>query len=104
VREAFSQFGTVISVTLAEDRHTGCPRGFGYVEMEGGEDAAIAGLNRTDLRGQPLTVCGARPKDPPPSAGLIVGRTPFTLPDRGQGTGLAAERRAFGRRDDRPLA
>jgi hypothetical protein len=30
--------------------------------MESGADAAIAGLNRTDLGGQPLTVCGAQPR------------------------------------------
>jgi RNA recognition motif-containing protein len=62
LREAFSKFGPVISVTFAEDRFSGRRRGFGYVEMEHGDDAAIAGLNRTDLGGQPLTVCGARPK------------------------------------------
>jgi hypothetical protein len=62
VEYAFSKFGRVLSVTLAEDRQAGRHRGFGYVEMEDGDSAAIAGLNRTDLRGQPLTVCGAIPK------------------------------------------
>ena len=62
VEYAFSKFGRVLSVTLAEDRHSGRHRAFGYVEMEDGESAAIAGLNRTDLRGQPLTVCNAVPK------------------------------------------
>jgi RNA recognition motif-containing protein len=62
VEDAFSQFGRVLSVTLAADRQSGRHRAFGYVEMEDGESAAIAGLNRKDLRGQPLTVCGAIPK------------------------------------------
>jgi hypothetical protein len=100
VREAFAQFGTVVTVTLAEDRHSGRPRGFGYVEMEEG-DAAIAGLNRTDLRGQPLTVCAARPRNPlPVSDPLRVGRahSPSGL---GAASGIELERRAFLRRDGR---
>ena len=62
VEDAFSKFGRVLSVTLAEHRQSGRHRAFGYVEMGSGESAAIAGLNRTDLRGQPLTVCNAIPK------------------------------------------
>jgi RNA recognition motif-containing protein len=59
VEDAFSKFGRVLSVTFAADRYSGPHRAFGYVEMEDGDSAAIAALNRTDLRGQPLTVCGA---------------------------------------------
>ena len=62
VEDAFSQFGRVLSVTFAENRPSGRHRAFAYVEMEDGENAAIAGLNRKDLHGQPLTVCGAVPK------------------------------------------
>ena len=62
VEDAFSQFGRVLSVTFAEDRKSGRHRAFAYVEMEDGESAAIAGLNRKDLHGQPLTVCSAVPK------------------------------------------
>jgi RNA recognition motif-containing protein len=62
VGNAFSKFGRVLSVTLAEGRQSGRHRAFGYVEMEDGDSAAIAGLNRKDLRGQPLTVCAAIPK------------------------------------------
>ncbi|HVR30607.1 MAG TPA: RNA-binding protein, partial [Thermoanaerobaculia bacterium] len=46
VRAAFSRFGEVTSVDLATDRFTGHPRDFGYVEMDEGAAAAIAGLNR----------------------------------------------------------
>jgi RNA recognition motif-containing protein len=62
VEYAFSKFGRVLSVTLGEDRQSRRRGAFGYVEMEDGENDAIAGLNRTNLRGQPLTVCGAIPK------------------------------------------
>jgi len=61
VRAIFTRFGDVASVTLGTDRFSGRAKDFGYVEMEEG-DAAIAGLNRTELRGNTLTVCGARPK------------------------------------------
>ena len=62
VEDAFSQFGRVLSVTLANGHQSERHRAFGYVEMAEGESAAIAGLNRKDFRGQPLTVCGALPK------------------------------------------
>jgi len=62
IEDAFSPFGRVLSVTFAEDRKSGRHRAFAYVEMEDGENAAIAGLNRKDLHGQPLTVCSAVPK------------------------------------------
>lgn len=76
VRVAFSKFGAVISVSLAEDLHSGNLRGFGYVEMEDGGEAAIAGLNRTDLGGKPLTVCGAQPRKPEAGpAPLAIRRT-----------------------------
>jgi cold-inducible RNA-binding protein len=71
VEEAFSKYGRVLSVTFADDRQPGRHRAFAYVEMEDGDSAAIAGLNRKDLRGSPLTVCSAIPKataDASPSA------------------------------------
>ena len=34
VREMFAAFGAVQSVKLINDRETGRPRGFGFVEME----------------------------------------------------------------------
>lgn len=100
VRSAFSKFGTVISVTIAEDPHTGRQLGFGYVEMEEG-DAAIAGLNRTDLRGLPLTVCGARPRNPEPEAGLLSMTAARSTQDAMESKGVLAARRALSRGDER---
>ncbi|MBI2864801.1 MAG: RNA-binding protein [Chloroflexi bacterium] len=40
--ELFSQAGTVVSVTLPEERFTGRPRGFGFVEMENSSEAEEA--------------------------------------------------------------
>jgi RNA recognition motif-containing protein len=53
------------SARLAQDRDTGRVRGFGFVEMaERSEaNAAIAGLNASQLRGRTLTVNEAHPRD-----------------------------------------
>ena len=57
VREAFSQHGTVHSVALINDRETGRPRGFGFVEMD--DDAAMTAMQNLagkDMGGRPLRV------------------------------------------------
>ena len=58
VREAFSRFGEVTDVHLVTDRQTGQARGFGFVTMGSHESAqaAIAGMNGTDLDGRGLRV------------------------------------------------
>lgn len=63
VRELFSQFGEVRSVNLIQDRVTGKPRGFGFVEM-GSEDAetAISNLDGVEFGGRTLKVNEARPR------------------------------------------
>ena len=61
VREKFSEFGDVLAVNLINDRHTGQPRGFGFVEMNDEEaDRAIAALDSTDFGGRTLRVSQAR--------------------------------------------
>lgn len=62
LREAFSAYGTVTDVAVVTDRDTGRPRGFGFVEMSSGSDAAIEALNGAELDGRNLTVNIARPK------------------------------------------
>lgn len=63
VRAAFEAFGTVYEVSLIEDRNTGRPRGFGFVEMdEAGATAAIEGLNDKDFGGRNIQVNEAREK------------------------------------------
>jgi RNA recognition motif-containing protein len=46
VRDLFSKHGTVHSVALINDRETGRPRGFGFVEMD--DDAAMAAIQALD--------------------------------------------------------
>jgi len=57
IRNLFSEHGTVESVTLVQDRETGRPRGFGFVEMSRGDASrAIQALNGKALGGRPLRV------------------------------------------------
>jgi cold-inducible RNA-binding protein len=64
LRQMFSPFGAVESVSLVTERDTGRSRGFGFVEMTNDAEAAaaIAALNGKDSGGRPLTVNEARPK------------------------------------------
>src|SRR3954470_5055619 len=63
LREVFSQYGTVTKVQLIMDRETGRPRGFAFVEMSDGGDAAIQALNGSQLDGRSLTVNEAKPRE-----------------------------------------
>ncbi len=64
LRQAFENFGQVSSVNIITDKYSGRSRGFGFVEMGSKEEgeAAIAGLNGTDLGGRKLNVNEARPR------------------------------------------
>jgi len=63
VRAAFENFGEVISVKLIEDRETGRPRGFGFVEMDDqGALKAIQNLDGSDMGGRNIKVNEARPR------------------------------------------
>ncbi len=64
VRQLFEAHGQVASVSIIEDKFTGRPRGFAFVEMptDAEAQAAIAALNGKDLKGRPLTVNEARPR------------------------------------------
>lgn len=57
VNELFSKHGAVHSVALINDRETGRPRGFGFVEMDDGPaQAAIQGLNGYSMDSRELRV------------------------------------------------
>lgn len=65
LRQAFEQYGEVMSVKIIKDRETGELRGFGFVEMADAEKAqdAMAALNGAELEGQRLRVNEARPQE-----------------------------------------
>ena len=64
VRTAFEAFGEVTSVKLIEDRETGRPRGFGFVEMSDDNAAleAVEALDGKDFGGRNIKVNEARPR------------------------------------------
>ena len=63
VQDLFSQFGEVFSVKLINDRESGKPKGFGFVEMDDeAAPKAIDALNEKDFRGRNLRVNEARPR------------------------------------------
>ncbi|MFP5222316.1 MAG: RNA-binding protein [Acidobacteriota bacterium] len=63
VRQMFEAYGQVNSVKLINDRETGRPRGFGFVEMDGGAAEAIQALNGADCGGRTMKVNEARPRE-----------------------------------------
>ena len=63
IRALFAEHGDVVSVSLVTDRDTGSPRGFGFVEMEEGADAAISALDNHEMNGRALKVNEARPRE-----------------------------------------
>ena len=59
----FAEHGTVTSAKIITDRMTNRSRGFGFVEMSDGAEAAIEALNETEVDGRKLVVNESRPKD-----------------------------------------
>lgn len=65
LRDAFSPFGQVTDVYVANDRETGRPRGFAFVTFGAEAESKLAAekMNGVDLDGRQLTVNEARPKE-----------------------------------------
>jgi RNA recognition motif-containing protein len=73
VRVLFERYGTVDSVKLVNDRETGRPRGFGFVDMPSSDaQAAISALNGYEMNGRALRINEAQeraPRGPRPGGG-----------------------------------
>jgi RNA recognition motif-containing protein len=71
LRETFAKYGEISQVNLVKDKFSGESKGFGFVEMDKNSeaDAAIKGLNGTELKGRNITVNQARPKSERASRG-----------------------------------
>ena len=70
VRTHFSGHGTVDKVTLVNDRETGRPRGFGFVEMPNADATrAMQALDGKDFGGRPLKVNEAQERARGPGGG-----------------------------------
>lgn len=61
IRELFSTYGTVHSVRLMKDKHTGKRRGFGFVEISAKDaESAITALNDQEFQQRTLKVREAK--------------------------------------------
>ncbi len=65
IRAAFSASGTVSDVHIMNDRETGRPRGFGFVEMSSDSEAraAIEAMDGADLDGRSIKVNEAKERE-----------------------------------------
>ena len=65
LEQMFSQYGTVQSAQIINDRDTGRSKGFGFVEMANDQEAeaAISALNGQEHGGRALTVNEAKPRE-----------------------------------------
>ena len=69
VRTLFAAHGTVEKVSLINDRDTGRPRGFGFIEMSNADASrAMQALNGKDFDGRALKINEAQ--DKPRSGGF----------------------------------
>ena len=75
LEQLFSEFGTVESAQVIQDRDTGRSKGFGFVEMGSPAEAqaAIQGLHDQEVNGRRLTVNEAKPREPRPGGGGYGG-------------------------------
>ncbi|MDD5451361.1 MAG: RNA-binding protein [Desulfovibrionales bacterium] len=94
LKEQFSAFGEVDSVTIIKDKYSGQSRGFAFVEMSDNTagQAAITALNNKELKGRNMSVNEARPQTDR-GAG---GRGGFSAGRRGPGGGGGGRGRSGG--------
>ena len=86
LEQLFAAYGTVKSVQVISDRHTGQSKGFGFVEMGTAQEAqaAMTALNGKDFNGRNLTVNEARPQT---ENGNRSGGAPWSPGGRRSGSG-----------------
>lgn len=65
VEQLFAEYGQVDSVKIISDRETGRSKGFGFVEMPNDSEgeAAIEGLNGSEVMERAMVVNQARPRE-----------------------------------------
>lgn len=75
LRELFTPFGQVTSVSIIKDKYSGQSRGFGFVEMPSKSEgqAAITGLKGKTLRERTIDASEARPRTDSRGGGAYGG-------------------------------
>jgi len=75
LREEFTAFGEVSSVSVIKDKYSGQSKGFAFVEMPtlSQGQAAITGLNGKMLQNRAISVSGARPRSDSRGGGSYGG-------------------------------
>ena len=65
LEQMFTEFGTVTSAQVIQDRETGRSKGFGFVEIQADDAAqrAIDAMNDKEIDGRRLTVNEAKPRE-----------------------------------------
>ena len=66
LKALFSEFGSVSSAKVINDRETGRSRGFGFVEMSSDAESqeAMKNLNNKEIEGRSMSVSEAKEKAP----------------------------------------
>ena len=94
IRDMFSGFQEIQSVSLITDKQTGRSKGFGFVELSDADaDKAIAELNGKDIGGRTVVVSIARPMEDRPRRDFGGGGN-----SRGGGFGGGKRSGGFNRR------
>lgn len=75
LRNMFSAYGNVLSVTIISDRDSGRSKGFGFVELEDDAKAqeAITALDKSAMGERTIFVSVARPREERPQGGGFGG-------------------------------
>ena len=86
LRQEFTAFGQVTSVSIIKDKYSGQPRGFAFVEMPSKSEgqAAITGLKGKTLKERTLDVNEARPRSDSRGGGSYGDRRGGGFSERGR--------------------
>jgi RNA recognition motif-containing protein len=68
VRDVFSPYGEISSISIIKDKFSGKSKGFGFVEMPKQEEAeeAIKCLDESEMKGRNIKVNEAKPREERP--------------------------------------
>jgi RNA recognition motif-containing protein len=66
--ELFKPYGAVETASIVVDKNTGRSRGFAFIEMNDGAEAAVRAMNGATFQGRRVMVSEAQPRPVRPSA------------------------------------